>query len=116
MGLAMVGGLSPRRRLLVVAVFVLLLVVAVAIAVATAPKEERRPAPIGTVVEDQPGPVLLIPGYGGGTGSLSVLASRLKAAGRDVTIVKLPGDATGDLNEQADALDGYVTSFLDKGF
>jgi triacylglycerol esterase/lipase EstA (alpha/beta hydrolase family) len=47
---------------------------------------------------------LLVPGYGGATGSLQTLAVRLTAAGRDATVVPLPGAGTGDLGAAADAL------------
>ncbi len=53
-----------------------------------------------------PGPVLLVPGYGGSTASLGALASSLRSAGRDVTVVELPGRALGDLQGQAEALAG----------
>jgi pimeloyl-ACP methyl ester carboxylesterase len=65
--------------------------------------------------QDRPGPVLLVPGYGGGTGGLNVLAGRLRAAGRQATVVALPGDGTGDLTAQADALDAAVTEALRGG-
>jgi triacylglycerol lipase len=48
--------------------------------------------------------VLLVPGYGGSTTALEPLASRLTAAGRDATVVRLPGTGTGDLAEAAGAL------------
>jgi triacylglycerol esterase/lipase EstA (alpha/beta hydrolase family) len=54
--------------------------------------------------QNQPGPVLLIPGYGGSTDSLRALAVKLTQAGRDATVVGIPGDGTGDLNAAADAL------------
>ncbi len=50
------------------------------------------------------GPVLLVPGYGGSAASLQSLATRLRQAGRDVTVVDLPDRAQGDLTAQADAL------------
>jgi triacylglycerol lipase len=53
---------------------------------------------------DVPGPVLLVPGYGGSTRSLEPLAARLAAAGRDATVVPVPGDGTGDLAASADVL------------
>ncbi|HEV7207878.1 MAG TPA: alpha/beta fold hydrolase [Mycobacteriales bacterium] len=68
----------------------------------------RPGAAPAAVPQGQPGPVLLIPGYGGDTSSLSVLAARLAAAGRRVTVVPLPGDGTGDLNAQAQALAAAV--------
>jgi triacylglycerol esterase/lipase EstA (alpha/beta hydrolase family) len=48
--------------------------------------------------------VLLVPGYGGSTVSLQSLAAALTQAGRDATVVALPGDGTGDLRVSADAL------------
>jgi pimeloyl-ACP methyl ester carboxylesterase len=57
------------------------------------------------VRQGTPGPVLLVPGYGGSTDSLDVLAARLRAAGRDATVVRLPGDGTGELRDQATVLD-----------
>lgn len=54
--------------------------------------------------QSRPGPVLLVPGYGGSATSLPPLARALRAAGRDVTIVELPDQARGDLSQQADAL------------
>src|SRR5439155_18304595 len=55
--------------------------------------------------QEKPGPVLLVPGYGGATGSLQALARRLRSAGRDATVVALPGDGTGDLRAQSRAPD-----------
>ena len=60
------------------------------------------------------GPVLLVPGYGGSTDSLRSLAARLVAAGRDATIVSLPGDGTGDLVAAADALGDQALAALDR--
>jgi triacylglycerol esterase/lipase EstA (alpha/beta hydrolase family) len=60
------------------------------------------------VEQSAPGPVLLVPGYGGSTGSLEVLATALRAAGRAATVVALPGDGTGDLRASAAALDAAV--------
>jgi triacylglycerol lipase len=53
------------------------------------------------VDQSRPGPVLLVPGYGGSTASLQVLAGALRAEGRDVLLVELPGDGRGDLRVQA---------------
>lgn len=62
--------------------------------------------------QSTPGPVLLVPGYGGSTASLQVLAEALKAQGRDATVVALPGDGTGDLRAQATALAVAATQAL----
>ncbi len=60
------------------------------------------------VAQDRPGPVLLVPGFGGGTGALQPLASALRSAGREVQLVALPDGGTGDLARQADVLDEQV--------
>ena len=59
---------------------------------------------VSAVDQATPGPVLLVPGYGGSTASLRTLATTLQATGRDVTVVTLPGNALGDLTDQASAL------------
>lgn len=63
---------------------------------------------VDPVAQDAQPPVLLVPGYGGGTDSLQPLADALRRAGRDVTIVELAGDGTGDLNVQAGVLQDAV--------
>lgn len=63
--------------------------------------------------QDQPGTVLLVPGYGGGTGALEALARRLRSAGREARVVQAVGDGRGDLREQAAALDRAVRSALE---
>ncbi|HEX4700962.1 MAG TPA: lipase [Pseudonocardiaceae bacterium] len=69
----------------------------------------------GLPSQSQPGPVILVPGYGGSTGSLSTLAARLRSAGRTTDIVSLPGDGTGDLLAQVDVLDTAVNNALGGG-
>ena len=64
------------------------------------------------VSPDVAGPVLLVPGYGGSITGLTVLATRLRASGRTVTIFSPPGDATGDLRAQAQALAGAAEAAL----
>lgn len=61
--------------------------------------------PALAAAQDEPGPVLLVPGYGGSTVGLEALAQALRAEGRVATVVPLPGDGTGDLRASADALD-----------
>ncbi len=53
------------------------------------------------VDQSRPGPVLLVPGYGGNTVGLQALARRLAAAGHRTVVVDLPGDGTGDLQDSA---------------
>lgn len=70
-------------------------------------------ASVAVVVQSVPGPVLLVPGYGGSTDALNVLAERLRGSGRDATVVNLPDGGTGDLAKQArtlaDAVDAART-------
>ena len=67
------------------------------------------------VAQDRPGPVLLVPGYGGGTGALQRLADRLREGGREARVVRAVGDGTGDLRAQSAALDRAVSAALDSG-
>ena len=78
-------------------------------------REPRGLGREGGVPQDEPGPVLLVPGYGGSTRSLQPLAARIRSAGRDATVVTLPGDGRGDLREAAASLDAAVTSALSGG-
>lgn len=96
--------LSPARRLLLLAVAVAVLALAGVGLLARLLGGSAGP----TVAQNVPGPVLLVPGYGGSTRSLEVLAASLRAAGRTATVVGLPGDGTGDLQESVTALDAAV--------
>jgi triacylglycerol lipase len=60
--------------------------------------------PVQPVPQTAPGPVLLVPGYGGNVNSLQPLATSLRATGRTAVIVEPIGDGTGDLQEQAEHL------------
>lgn len=68
----------------------------------------------GDAVVDRtrPGPVLLVPGYGGSVASLDTLAAAVRTTGRDVTVVALPDRGLGDLGDQADALGRAVDAAL----
>ncbi len=63
----------------------------------------------------RPGDVLLVPGYGGSTAALDQLAGKITAAGGRATVVRLAGDGTGDLQQQAGVLNGYVNQALAAG-
>jgi hypothetical protein len=106
-------GLAPRRRLLyaLLAGAALLLVLAIGVPALVSLLRGAGPLP----AQGSPGTVLLVPGYGGGTGGVEKLAEALRAQGRTATVVQLPGDGTGDLNAQADTLDAYVRDALGGG-
>jgi len=108
----MLAGLSPARRRVVLILVAVLLAGAVALAAAliSGPADPDR----GPVAQDSLGPVLLVPGYGGATGALESLAGRLTDAGRDATVVALPGNGTGDLRDAADALDRAASTALER--
>jgi triacylglycerol lipase len=111
-GAGRLAGLSPRRR-----VFVVGSTLAVAAVVTAAGLKGSgafagpapRPAPAS------PGTVVLVPGYGGNTTGLNVLAAWIRRAGRDAAVVRLPGNGTGDLAAQAVILNRYVTRALRSG-
>jgi triacylglycerol lipase len=102
-------GLSPRRRILFGAVGLAVAVAAIVVGVAVSSGGEPQ------AVAGRPGTVILVPGYGGSTGSLDELAARIRAAGRTATVVQLAGDGTGDLTVQARVLDGYVNRAIGAG-
>lgn len=110
----MLAGLSPARRRLVVSALVL--VVAAVLVTGVTLLLGRPPGAVGgeAVAQDRPGPVLLVPGYGGSTSSLRPLADRLAADGRDATVVAVPGNGTGDLAAAADALGEAAEAALER--
>jgi len=106
------AGLSPRRRLLVAGIGVILAAAVVAGVVATVGGPS---GPSGYPPQDRPGPVLLVPGYGGQTASLSALAKRIRATGRQAIVVRMPGNGTGALDADASVLNEAVTRALASG-
>jgi triacylglycerol lipase len=105
------AGLSPARRRLVLAVGTLVIALCMLAAVLVSRAVEPAVAPVS---QDRPGPVLLVPGYGGSTASLQALADRLIGSGRDATVVSLPGTGTGDLADAAGALGKAVDAALSR--
>ncbi|GAB2585515.1 lipase family alpha/beta hydrolase [Microlunatus antarcticus] len=97
----MLEALSPQRRRLVLGVLAVVALLVLALVVTLVVRAVTRDGP---VPQDRPGPVLLVPGYGGRTASLDPLAAVLRSEGRAVTVVDLVGDGTGDLDAQADHL------------
>jgi triacylglycerol lipase len=86
----------------VLATVVALIAVVVVVRVAVGARSREVPS------QDQPGTVLLVPGYGGSTGSLQSLAAAIRATGRTVLVVAVPDGGTGDLHRQADAVDAVA--------
>jgi len=107
--------LPPRRRLLAAAIAVLAAAGAVMGGVAAIGVGGGANQATGYPAQDRPGPVLLVPGYGGQTGSLRTLAARIRATGRDATVVRLPGSGTGSLVTDAAALNAAVGRALRGG-
>ena len=77
---------SPRRRILVVALAVAVVVTLVGAVAAAGRWRRSGPEPARTAEV----PVLLVPGYNGTPASLDTLAARLRSAGREVVVVGLP--------------------------
>ncbi len=112
------AGLSRRRQLLFGAIT--LVVAAVAATVAVITTGAGRPSqPVaarsGGPVQDELGPVILVPGYGGSTSALDVLADHIRAAGRTATVLRLPGTGTGSLLTDAAQLNSTVDADLRRG-
>jgi len=101
--------LSPQRRRLVLGLVVVVGVLVLALVATFVVRALTRGGP---VPQDQPGPVLLVPGYGGRTASLDPLAAALRSQGRSVTVVDPVGDGTGDLDAQAAHLGDVADAVL----
>lgn len=135
---AWLARLAPRPRPLAAAALVaaVALVVAVALGAGIAvlvpgskPNPPRTPSGSGGAAgrgelraglpagpaQGRPGPVLLIPGYGGGTRSLDWLAARIRATGRVTTVLHLPGSGTGNLGADAALLNRMVRAAIAHG-
>ena len=104
----MLDTLAPARRRLVLASGAL---VALALVAGVAAAVLARGADVDPAPQDAPGPVLLVPGYGGSTAALEVLAGAIRAEGREAVLVRAR-DSTGDLGEQARDLGAAVDAAL----
>lgn len=118
------GGLAPRRRTLVLIAVSAVVLLAAGITVAFtvgATRTVHRPAHIAAVgapstsAPDKPGPVILVPGYGGGRAGLLRLAAHIRATGRTAVVITLPGNGTGDLGQQAKVLQSTAARMLAGG-
>ena len=114
--------MAPRRRLVLAAgALVLVLVAVLALVLGRDPGgSDRAAGPDGAagggpVAQDVPGTVLLVPGYGGGTAGLEVLAGALRGLGRDAVVVPAVDGGTGDLAGQAEQVDAAARAALAGG-
>ncbi len=106
-------GLPVRRRRFVAGVALLAAAAACALIVAILTGSAADNA--GYPSQSRPGPVLLVPGYGGSTGGLAVLARRIRATGREALVIRLPGNGTGSLIRDAGVLNQAVSRALRGG-
>jgi len=106
--------LAPARRRLVIGLLGLIAAAALALAAAVV-LPRLGGSSVDPVAQDAQPPVLLVPGYGGGTAGLDVLAAALRNEGRDVTVVQLAGDGTGDLHVQAGVVQEAVRRLVAAG-
>jgi hypothetical protein len=111
-GIRRLAGLSPRRRVFVVGST---LAVAAVVAAAGLKGSGAFAGPAPSSAPASPGTVVLVPGYGGSTTGLNVLAAWIRRTGRATKVVRPPGNGTGDLAAQAVILNGYVTRALRSG-
>jgi triacylglycerol esterase/lipase EstA (alpha/beta hydrolase family) len=102
--------LSPPRRRLVFGAGALLLLLVVVLIVAAVVR--LVPGKVQPVPQDQLGPVLVVPGYGGRTASVAPLVAALRAGGREAVVVAALGDGSGDLQAEATHLGVVATSVL----
>ena len=107
------AALSPRRRALVLAVLAAVVAALVVVGVRVAPSVFGGDR--GPVAQDEPGTVLLVPGYGGSRDALLGLAARLEASGHHAQVLTLEGDGTGDLLAQVAVLNRAAQDALDAG-
>ena len=104
------GGLAPaRRRLVVLALAGVALVLVAGIGALVV----SRIADGGIADQSRPGPVLVVPGYGGGGASLDPLVAEVRRAGRQPVVFEPTERGTGDLRVQARRLGALVDRTLD---
>jgi triacylglycerol lipase len=102
--------LAPARRRVVLGLLAVLALAVVAVTAAVVVPRLGSGDTLHPVRQDAQPPVLLVPGYGGGTAGLEVMAAALRRDGREVTVVHLAGDGTGDLHQQAAVLQRAVVA------
>lgn len=69
----------------------------------------------GAIAEQsRPGPVLLVPGYGGDTSDLEPLVAQLRSQGREAVVFEPTQGGEGDLRVQARRLAALATKVMDQ--
>ncbi|MEP6815693.1 MAG: alpha/beta fold hydrolase [Marmoricola sp.] len=107
----MFNGLSPaRRRLftLVGALVAVLVVSGVGVLVA------QQVGGASFADQSLPGPVIVVPGYGGNVSSLDPLVAELRREGRDVVVFQPTDGGTGDLRIEARGLADLADQVMKK--
>lgn len=102
----------PPARARALLALVVAAVVAIVVAVVVLRPDAPQAPPVDAAV---PGPVLLVPGYGGATRSMDALAGALRTDGRTVVVVDKLGDGTGDLEDQAGQVDAAAREAIAGG-
>lgn len=108
----MLSALAPPRRRFYLGVVGVAALALVAIVVAVVVNRDPLVAP---AAQDEVGPVLLVPGYGGNTSSLEVLSAALRRSGRQAEIIRPTADGTGDLLAQARTVGEAAQAAIDDG-
>jgi triacylglycerol lipase len=103
--------LAPARRRLVL---IVLACVVIAIVAVVGILVVHRLAGAGIAEQSRPGPVVLVPGYGGDVDSLDPWAQELRSEGRDVVVLRPTGGGTGDLRVQAARLGDLAERTLER--
>jgi triacylglycerol esterase/lipase EstA (alpha/beta hydrolase family) len=108
----MLDGLAPARRRFVLGGLSIVAVLLLGLGGWALARGLDDPTPVS---QDELGPVLMVPGYGGSPDDLQPVARAVEATGRDVIVLDPVGDGTGDLDEQADALGAVASRAIDEG-
>jgi triacylglycerol lipase len=104
------SGLAPARRRLVV---IVIGCVAVALVAVIGIGVVHRLAGGGIAEQSEPGPVLVVPGYGGSVQSVDPLVAELRREGRKAVVFAPTDGGTGDLQVQAKRLGELVKKTMD---
>ncbi|MGI8949530.1 MAG: esterase/lipase family protein [Ornithinimicrobium sp.] len=107
----MLRHLAPARRRLTVGLGLIAVAVVVVVSAVLIGRWQAAPTP---AAQAGPGPVVVLPGYGGGTRSLEPLVTALREQGREVAVFPGVGNNTGDLDEQAARLATYVEDLRER--